>query len=181
MFTVSRSRRVSRGYSFGLVVATAALLPAGAAAQQSPAVGLGAGFTSYDLAGTGTVFVVNGVLDLPLSPFLVFQPGVAYFRYDPGYDASQASLYPELSLQLQIPSSIVNPYLGAGAGWALSVEGRSLRDNMKVTLHAAVGVRAWIVNRWGAQIEARLRSIDPFAGNSFDITGGVHYQLRARQ
>jgi hypothetical protein len=52
---------------------------------------------------------------------------------------------------------------------------------MKVTLHAAVGVRAWIVNRWGAQIEARLRSIDPFAGNSFDITGGVHYQLRARQ
>lgn len=142
-------------------------------AQEPPALGLGAGFTSYDLAGTGSAFVVNAVADLPLQSFLMFQPGIAYFRYD-----ARASLYPELSVQLQMPGRHVNPYLGAGAGWALPVEGRPLRDNMDVTLHAVLGARGWFPGRWGVQGEARLRAINPFTGMSFDVTFGVHYRLR---
>ncbi len=163
-----------------LACALSATLPGAASAQDQNriALALSGGITTYDLAGTGTAGVAEAAAYLPVLSFFVVEAGLGFLRYDQ-YDDPQLSshvsyLLPELSFQVQVPGRVANPYLGGGAGLAVVVEGRSATD---MTLHAVLGVRAWLGARWGARSEVRLRSIDPFAGNTFDFTVGIQYRL----
>jgi len=168
-----------KGMAAALAALVLALVFGGAtsvarAQGHSPAVSLSAGPSPYDLAGTGTGFAMAGRLDWWLLPFLVVEPGLEYFRYTPDPDQAIGLLMPELSLQGSLRVGPVAPYLGVGAGYAFTVTGRGGDD---ATLHAVLGVRAYLSDRWGLRGEFRLRSVDPFHGNMGDITAGVSFRL----
>ena len=116
-----------------------------------------------------------GRLDWWPLPFLVVEPGLEYFGYKRDFDHQAVGLLmPELSLQGSLRVGPVAPYLGVGAGYAFTVTGRGEDDP---TLHAVLGVRAYLSDRWGLRGEFRLRSVDPFHGNMGDVTAGVSFRL----
>jgi hypothetical protein len=112
--------------------------------------------------------------DLPSSKYLIFEPGLAVFRYRSQADVVITYLLPEVSLQVQAPPGPVRPYLGGGIGYSEFLSGRGQNE---VTLHAAVGLRLDLGGAWGFRGEARLRSIDPFHGNTFDLGLGLARRL----
>jgi len=136
------------------------------------ALTLAAGPGPYDLAGTGTGLAVAARLDWSRFAPLIVEPGVTYFRY--GSESQYNHLFPEISVQLAPRIGAVRPYLGAGAGVSLKLSGL---DYVPLTLHVALGARIRVSGRWGARAEGRLRSIDPWSGNTVDITAGVMLRL----
>jgi hypothetical protein len=135
------------------------------------ALTVAAGPGPYDLSGTGTGLAVAARLDwVALSPMIV-EPGVTYFRY--GSESYRNHVFPELSVQIAPRIGAVRPYLGAGAGVSFVLSG----DWTDLTLHVTTGVRLDIAGHWGLRGEGRLRSVDPWAGNTVDITGGVTFRF----
>lgn len=173
-----------RSLTLALALALPGLCPLGpAAAQRSrfeqppggrPAVTFMAGPSAYDLSGTGTSAFGAVRFDIPSGRVLIFEPGLAVFRYTTQADETLTYILPELSLQAQVPSGALRPYAGGGIGFTEFLSGRGQSD---VTLHAAAGLRLDLGDRWGLRGEARLRSIDPFAGNTFDVGFGVSRRL----
>jgi hypothetical protein len=135
-----------------------------------PAVALLAGPSPYDLAGTGTGFAAALRFDFPSGRLLVFEPGIGFFRYENQSGDRITYLLPELSVQIQVPSGAVRPYVGGGIGFSEFLSGRG---STFVTLHAATGLRVDLGADWGLRGEWRLRSIDPFTGNTSDLLLGV--------
>jgi len=129
-----------------------------------------AGRAPFDLSGTGTGTLGALELDIPVTSFLIIEPGVRYFKYDSQSNQSISHLLTEISLQLQIPVTFFNPYFGVGTGFSTIVDGRNATN---LTLHAALGVRIRLQPKWKVRTEARLRSIDPWIGNTFDLTIGI--------
>src|SRR5918992_1360822 len=76
---------------------------------------------------------------LPLTGWLVIEPGFGYMKY-PSQGGSRTSLwFPEVQLQAELPLRAVRPYLGIGAGAALiSAEGQRATE---LTFSSAAGVR----------------------------------------
>lgn len=168
-----------------LVLATATA----ARAQLHPGLTVSAGAAPYDLSGTGTGVVVGLGADGELSRHLILEAGLRYFSYTPQFGPVIAGstvigppaeredvgiLFPELSVQLQLPLGTVNPYLGAGAGGAAVVEGSG---ESKVALHGTAGARIGLAGRWSLRPELRVRSVDPFTGSMGDLTLGVRYGI----
>jgi hypothetical protein len=159
------------------VLLTFAIGPAGAQRsrpsagdQRRPAIAVLGGPSPYDLSGTGTGGFGALRLEVPSGRVLVFEPGLAVFRYRSQADESITYLLPEFSAQVQVPAGPVRPYLGGGVGFTEFLSGRG---QSKVTLHGAAGLRIAIAGGWGLRGEARLRSIDPFHGNTFDLGVGL--------
>jgi hypothetical protein len=141
------------------------------------AISVLAGPSPYDLAGTGTGFAAAVRVDVPSGRILIIEPGVGFFRYRNDADRTVSYILPELSLQVQVPSRVVRPYAGAGVGFAEFLSGRGTTF---ATLHAAGGVRIDLGSVWGIRGEVRLRAIDPFKGNTTDLTAGITRKLGRR-
>jgi len=161
-----------------LLVAVCSLtVPAAAAAQNfNPlALSLALGPSPYDLSGTGTGFAVAA--GLPWEPVagLIVEPGVTFFTYSSQFETRFNYLFPELSVQAQLPRGRVRPFLGVGAGGAFVVSGPS---ETVATLHAVGGVRVAIDATWGVRSELRVRAVRPWVGNTADFLLGVSRRLR---
>jgi len=138
-----------------------------------------AGPAEYDLAGNGWSWTAGARLGIPLTSALLLEPGLGFFTYGSQFHDDRISfLLPEVTLQLQYPGTRVQPYVGIGAGAALMIEGYdqsldpiwghldlSAEPRVEPSAHAALGLRANIVQNWGILGEARVRNISFFQAN----------------
>jgi hypothetical protein len=130
------------------------------------------GPSPYDLSGTGTGFAVNAGVAVPvLRQVLLLEPSLGIFTYTSQFGNREHWLFPELGLQAQARVGAVRPYLGGGIG--AGTVGLSGPARWKFTLHGLAGVRAHLSGRWGIRGEMRIRSVDPFHGNTVDFGLGV--------
>lgn len=125
----------------------------------------------YDLAGTGT----GGTGRLGLSWAL----GRGTVALEPSLGVLLASgnnlLLPEISLEAAVGHSRFRPYVGAGAGAAWAFDGNG--PTWRATLHAMIGARLALSDGWGLRGELRARSVDPWIGETVDITVGFTPQV----
>lgn len=161
---------------FGGLIGIALLLtPVPAMAQGSrPPIesALLLGPSPYDLSGTGTGFAVNAGIAVPvLRQVLLLEPSLGVFTRTSQFGNREHWLFPELSLQAQARVGGVRPYLGGGIG--AGTVGLSGPARWRFTLHGLAGVRAHLSGRWGVRGELRVRSVDPFQGNTVDLGIGV--------
>jgi hypothetical protein len=145
------------------------------AGAQDLAIGIAAGPSPYDLSGTGTG--ASGAVLLAWAPLrgLVVEPGVTVFTYRTQFDERTTLLFPELSIQGELPLGRIRPFLGGGAGGGFVASGAG---ETVATLHAVGGVRIAFGNEWGALGEMRVRAVRPWTGNTVDFLLGVSRKIR---
>lgn len=145
------------------------------AAPQDLALGIAVGPSPYDLSGTGTG--AAGAVLLAWAPVrgLVVEPGVTVFSYRSQFDQRTTWLFPELSIQGELPLGRVRPFLGGGAGGGFVAGGTG---QTVATLHAVGGLRIAIGEGWGALGEMRVRAVRPWTGNTVDFLFGVSRRIR---
>jgi hypothetical protein len=146
-----------------------------AAAQERLDLAIAAGPSPYDLSGTGTG--TAGAAFLAWSPMrgLVVEPGVTVFSYRSQFDERTSLLFPELSIQGELPIGRFRPFLGGGGGGAFRLAGTG---ETAATLHAVGGTRVDIGNAWTLLGEMRIRAVHPFTGNTVDFLFGIGRRLR---
>ncbi len=135
---------------------------------------LAAGPSSYDLSGTGTSLAVAAQNAWELLPALVVEPGLTFFSYEAQFADRVSYLFPEISIQAQLPHGTVRPFLGVGGGGGFVVSGEG---GTAGTLHAVGGVRVQLDPRWSLRGELRVRSVDPWVGTTADFMFGVGRRL----
>jgi hypothetical protein len=160
------------------LVLCAGFLAAGtrdAKAQDKLDLALAAGPSPYDLSGTGTG--ASGAVFLTWRPLsgLVLEPGVTVFRYLSQFDERTSLLFPELSVQAEVPGGRFHPFLGGGGGGAFVLGGTG---ETVATLHAVGGARIDIGDVWGMRGEMRIRAVHPWTGNTVDLLLGITRTLR---
>jgi hypothetical protein len=150
---------------------------------QAPDVHLGLGLklgaSSYDLDGTGTAFVGGPTAFAQFGKLVIVELGVPVLDYSqdvdgfPG-DASSRTrfLLPELSVRIQAPIGRVAPFLAAGGGGAIRLNGQARGGG---TLHAGAGVRVRVSSVTRLHGEVRARSIRPWTGSAVDFTIGADF------
>lgn len=157
-----------------------ATLATAASAQQrgpGPETALLLGPSVYDLSGTGTAFAANFSSTSRLAGrSVLIEPNFGYFTYVTQFGGRRHFLFPELGAQLQAWLGSLRPYFGGGIGMAIDTKGGP--SQLDLTLHGAVGFRLRLAGSWGARLEGRIRSVDPFHGNTFDFGLGVTRGLR---
>jgi hypothetical protein len=128
------------------------------------------------LDGTGTALVVGSHADLVLDKTFLGELSVTVFDHSSevdfaGVEASERTrlLLPEVSIQAQTTLGRFQPYLFAGGGAAVRLNGFV---NGGGTLHAGLGTRVVIGQRSLLRFETRARSVRPWAGETVDITAG---------
>jgi hypothetical protein len=150
------------------------LLASSAAAQQQvrTETSLLLGPAPYDLSGTGTGFAAKlGVTSRLGRGVFLIEPSIGYFAYTTQFGGRSQWIFPELGVEAEAPLGSLRPYLGTGIG--AGFETRAGPNQVEFTMHAAAGLRLRLGGSWGARAEARLRSVDPFAGNTTDIGFGI--------
>jgi hypothetical protein len=154
---------------------TAALLlasPAVAQQQVRTETSLLLGPAPYDLSGTGTGFAAKlGVTSRLGRGVFLIEPSIGYFAYTTQFGGRSQWIFPELGVEAEARLGSLRPYLGTGIG--AGFETRAGPNQVEFTMHAAAGLRLRFGGPWGARAEARLRSVDPFAGNTTDIGLGI--------
>jgi hypothetical protein len=146
-----------------------------APAQGRLALGIAAGPSPYDLAGTGTGTAVAGFLAWRPARGLVIEPGFTVFSYRSQFDERTNLLLPEVSFQGELALGAFRPFLGGGAGGAVALSGV---PSTSVTLHAVGGARVDLGQRWGLLGEMRIRAVHPWTGNTVDFLFGASRALR---
>lgn len=157
-----------------LLAALLPVIPASAAGQERPRVqsALLLGPSPYDLSGTGTGLAFNAGITLPLAGrVLLAEPSVGIFTYRSQFGKRTHWLFPELSIQAQAGLGVVHPYIGGGLG--AGTAGLSGPAHWVVTLHGLAGLRVHLGGPWGVRGEMRVRSVDPFHGNTVDVGLGI--------
>ena len=141
--------------------------------------GVRIGVSPYDLDGTGTGIVVGTQADLVLNKVLLGELSVSLFDHTSevdfaGVEASERTrlLLPEVSIQAQTTLGRFQPYLFAGGGAAVRLNGFVDGGG---TLHAGLGTRVVVGQHTLLRFEARARSIRPWAGETVDITAGIEW------
>jgi hypothetical protein len=164
-----------RVFALALSAGFMSLGGAGTAAAQDLDLGVAVGPSPYDLSGTGTG--AAGAVLLAWAPVrgLVVEPGVTVFAYRSQFDERTTWLFPELSIQGQLPLGRVRPFLGGGAGGGFVASGTG---QTVATLHAVGGVRIALGKGWGGLGEMRVRAVRPWTGNTVDFLFGVSRRLR---
>ena len=141
--------------------------------------GVRAGVASYDFDGTGTAFVVGAVLYRPFGRTLLVELAVPVLDYS--QDAGPAGfggyrrtrfLLPEIDAQAQARLGRLRPYVAAGGGWAIRLNGG---EPGGATLHAALGARLLVGRATFLRAETRARSIRPWAASTVDFTVGIEW------
>ncbi|HKU62347.1 MAG TPA: hypothetical protein VJQ44_14070 [Gemmatimonadales bacterium] len=166
-----------RSWPGGLLIVMAAFVaPASTDAQVSRPLtfSVAAGPSVFDLSGTGTSFAVAAQGAWEVLPALVVEPGLTFFSYEAQFADRVSYLFPELSIQVQLPNARFQPFLGVGGGGGFVIAGEGQTAG---TLHAAGGVRVRVDPRWSLRGELRVRSVDPFVGNTADFMFGVGRRL----
>ena len=161
---MDRFRRVA-----GLLLLT--VLPSRMEAQREGPLseaGIMVGASRYDLTGTGTGFSLNAGITLPLVRRVVFlEPSIGFVTVTTQFGKHTAWMFPELTAQAQHRIGVVRPYVGVGLGTGTA--GLSGAARWKLTLLALGGLRVHLGGRWGVRGEVRLRSVDPWNGNTADF------------
>jgi hypothetical protein len=162
---------------FCLILNASALL-----AQYKPGqwgAGVRVGVSPYDLDGTGTGIVVGSQVDLVLNKVFIGELAVTVFDHSSevdfaGVEASERTrfLLPEVSIQAQTTLGRFQPYVFAGGGAAVRLNGFVDGGG---TLHAGLGTRVVIGQHALLRFEARARSIRPWTGETVDITAGLEW------
>jgi hypothetical protein len=127
----------------------------------------------YDIGRTGTGVAAALRFEFPSGKIWVVEPAVGVLRYTSRLGDKITYFLPEVSLQVQPFSRNVRPYLGAGGGIAEYLSGRGTTFG---TLHGTAGVRIRF-GQWGIRGEARIRTIDPFAQTTTELTVGVSKRI----
>jgi hypothetical protein len=138
-----------------------------------------AGFSPFDLDGTGTGIVFGPQADLMLSKLFFTELSVTVFDHsrDVSFGSTQASqrtrvLLPELSLGAHTTVGRFQPYLLVGGGAAIRLNGFVDGGG---TLHAGLGTRFVVGQYTLLRAEAKARSIRPWAGETVDFTIGIEW------
>jgi hypothetical protein len=163
----------------GFLISSAPDLPAQYRSGQW-GVGFRLGASPYDFDGTGTGFVLGLQADRAFNKALVGELAITLWDHyttveDRG--AVRATdrtrlLLPELSLQAQATLGGFQPYLFAGGGVALPLNGSVASGH---TLLAGVGTRVGVGDNTMLRFEARARAIRPSAGKTVDLTVGIEW------
>jgi hypothetical protein len=142
-------------------------------------VGVKIGASPYDLDGTGTGMVLGPQADLVLNKVFLGELSVTVFDHSTevdfaGQEASERTrlLLPEVSLQAQMTLGRFQPYLFAGGGAAVRLNGFVDGGG---TLHAGLGTRVAVGPYTLLRFEGRARSIRPWAGETVDLTAGIEW------
>jgi Outer membrane protein beta-barrel domain len=143
-------------------------------------IGFRLGASRYDLDGSGTGFVLGPQADYALNKALVGELAITLFDHYTTVDfgglvrATNRTrlLLPELSLQAQATLGPFQPYLFAGGGVALRLDGSVAGGN---TLHAGIGTRVGFGGHTMLRFEARSRAIRHSAGETLDLTVGIEW------
>lgn len=151
-----------------------AAAPRAAEAQRTTAVTAGGGAAPYDLVGVGTAWVAGAELTAPAGRLLLAEVGGRVLRYETPSRGHVTHLFPSAGLYLDAGGRDVRFYAGGGAGASLVTEGPG---DVDATLHGAAGFRVRIRPRWLVRPELRVRSVDPWAGVTAELTLGVTYRL----
>ncbi len=162
---------ISRGFP-RLAVLTS--LCAAARPVHSQDLHLGAGYSSYDLSGTGSTWVVAARYTHRLAGPLHAEIGATIFHYDTQFNQATTYLFPEASAVLKPMRGRVRPYLAAGAGVNVAFAGFG---GGELTLHGAGGLDVLVRARWGLRGEFRVRAVDPFGAVTADLTLGPTVRL----
>jgi len=142
-----------------------------------PETSLTAGPSVYDLSGSGTAFAANfGSTSRLAGRTLLIEPNLGYFTYVTQFGTRRHYLFPELGVQVQARLGAVRPYLGGGIGGGIDTKGGPTQFDF--TMHASAGLRIHLFGSWGARLEARIRTVDPFQGNTSDFGIGLLRGLR---
>jgi Outer membrane protein beta-barrel domain len=144
--------------------------------------GVRIGASPYDLDGTGTGIVLGTQADLAVNKVFLAELSVALFDHSSdvafaGVEASERTrlLFPEFSLQAQTTLGRFQPYLLAGGGAAVRLNG--FVDG-GATLHAGLGTRIAVGQHTLLRFEVRARSVRPWAGETVDLTAGIEWTKR---
>ena len=162
---------ISRGF---LRLAVLTSLCAAARPVHSQDLHLGAGYSSYDLSGTGSTWVVAARYTHRLAGPLHAEIGATIFHYDTQFSQATTYLFPEASAVLKPMRGRVRPYLAAGAGVNVAFAGFG---GGELTLHGAGGLDVLVSARWGLRGEFRVRAVDPFGAVTADLTLGPTVRL----
>jgi hypothetical protein len=106
---------------------------------------------------------------------LIVEPGLTVFGYRSQFGRNTAILFPEIGVQGELALGSFRPFIGGGAGGALSVTGVQTRT---YTLHAVGGARVDLSPNWGLLGQMRIRAVRPWTGNTVDFLFGVSRGLR---
>ena len=136
---------------------------------------LGAGYSSYDLSGTGSTWVAAARYTSRISGPLHTEIGATLFGYNTQFGEATTYLFPEASLVLKPARGSIRPFLAAGAGILVAFAGPG---GGELTLHGAGGLDLPVNERWGIRGEFRVRAVDPFGGVTADLTFGPTIHLR---
>lgn len=172
-----------------VVVALSAILPlshqlsaqnteeAVSAFAPRPAISISAGFSQFDLSGTGTMGIVAARGELAILPALLLEGGVTLARPEQFFGRTTL-LMPELQLQLQLPRRLA-PYFGIGTGFASGMAGEQLGGtDSEVTFTGSAGLRAAITRQVGLRMELRIREFGTgFYSTTADWTLGAAWRF----
>jgi Outer membrane protein beta-barrel domain len=143
-------------------------------------IGVRLGASPYDLDGTGTAVVLGPQADYALNKVFVGELAITLFDHYTTVDLGGVLratdrtrlLLPELNLQAQATLGRFQPYLFAGGGVAVSLNGSVPSNN---TLHAGIGTRVGVGDKTMLRFEVRTRSLRHSAGETLDLTAGIEW------
>lgn len=136
-----------------------------------------AGFSDFDLSGTGTALTVGARADVPLRPMLLLEGSVGTMIVNQQFDTTTV-LLPEAQIQVQLPRRLA-PYLGLGIGVAIDFREEDVGGTqVDPTFSGAAGVRFDVTDELGLRAELRVRGHETgFVGTTADVTGGVSWRF----
>jgi hypothetical protein len=124
------------------------------------ALGLAAGFSQFDVDGSGTSLLIALRGEAETRSWLVIDGGVTVFRPRTEFEDGRNYFLPEIQVQAQAPSGAARPYIGLGIGTLWARRG----PDAKRVVSAAGGFRIAVRDsRIELRTEIRVRGI----GESF--------------
>ena len=146
-------------------------------------IGFRLGASPYDdVDGTGTALVLGPQADYALNKALVGELALTLFDHYTTVDLGglvrttdrTRLLLPELNLQAQATLGRFQPYLFAGGGVAVRLNGSVAGGN---TLHAGIGARVGVGEQTMLRFEARARTLRDSGGETLDLTAGIEWAM----
>lgn len=136
------------------------------------------GLMQYELQGNGFAPAAAIRAGKPIGNVIVAQVSLLGARPDSDPGGSSLFLLPEAQLQLTLPFTRFQPYVGLGTGAALNFIGGDEGTHADLTISGSLGVQTWLGERLGVVIEFRGRGIGTeFKETTSEYTGGLLWRL----
>jgi hypothetical protein len=137
-------------------------VPGGVAAQEQEPIGswtIAVGLMQFELEGDGLAPMAAFRASTPISTVLLLEGSLVGGRPEQDTGTSNV-LIPEAQVQLSLPFTSVNPYMGLGAGAFVDFkDSDSGGTDIEFTISGSLGLRAWFGERFGVVVEFRGRGI----------------------